>query len=213
MPETARVLFHPVNKTVTVPVHSTVLDAIRLAEIPFEAICGGKGECNKCKVIFLSGSCTAGSPISTRGLLPEEIERRYCRACQTLITGDCEFALPAESRIDTPRILQIRSDPHTPLSPAVAKFLLLPVPDNQFSRVHRSLRLEGYAGTRPNMTRAQHDELLSARDTVTVTITTANGYPEVIRIEDGNTRDYIYGIALDLGTTTIAGVLVNLANG
>ena len=213
MPETARVLFHPVNKTVTVPVHSTVLDAIRLAEIPFEAICGGKGECNKCKIIFLSGSCTAGSPISIRGLSPEEIERHYCRACQTIITGDCEFALPVESRIDTPRILQIRYDPHTPLSPVVAKFLLQPAPDNRLSPVHRSLRLEGYSGTRPNMTREQHDELLAARETVTVTITTANGYPEVIRIENGNTRDHMYGIALDLGTTTIAGVLVNLANG
>ena len=54
MPDTARVLFHPINKLITVPLNSTVLEAIRSAQIPFESICGGKGECNKCKVIFLS---------------------------------------------------------------------------------------------------------------------------------------------------------------
>ena len=92
MPDTARVLFHPMNKLVTVPRNTTVLEAIRRAEIPFESICGGKGECNKCRVVFLSGSSTAGSPASIKGLTPEEVRRNYCRACQTLITGNCEFA-------------------------------------------------------------------------------------------------------------------------
>jgi uncharacterized 2Fe-2S/4Fe-4S cluster protein (DUF4445 family) len=63
------------------------------------------------------------------------------------------------------------------------------------------------------MTRQQHDDLLSKKETVTVTITTANGYPEVIRIESGDARHRLYGVAIDLGTTTVVGVLVNLANG
>ena len=165
MTDTARVLFHPVNKLVTVPKNSTVLEAIRQAGIPFESICGGKGECNKCRVIFLSGSCTAGSPASIKGLTPDEVERNYCRACQTLITGNCEFALPVESRIDAPRILLSYSDLHTPLSPVVTNYLLQPAPESHVSPVHRSLRLEGYTGTRPHMTRQQHDELLSADKT------------------------------------------------
>jgi uncharacterized 2Fe-2S/4Fe-4S cluster protein (DUF4445 family) len=213
MPDTARVLFHPADIRITVPRNSTVLEAIRRAEIPFESICGGKGECNKCKVIFLSGSCTAGSPASIKGLTTDETLHNYCRACQTLITGDCEFALPVESRIDSPHILQSHSDPHTPLSPVVAKYLLQPAPETTFFTAHRSLRLEGYTGTRPHMTRQQHDELLSARKTITVSLSTANGYPEVIHIENGDGRDHLYGVALDLGTTTVAGVLINLATG
>ena len=213
MPDTARVLFLPSNQLVTVPKNSTVLEAIRYAKIPFESICGGKGECNKCRVIFLSGSCTAGSPASTRGLTPDEACQNYCRACQTLITGNCEFALPVESRIEAPHILQSHFDPHTPLSPVAAKYLLRPAPEPQFSPGPRSLRLEGYTGTRPQMNQQQHDELLSAGETVTVTISAANGYPEVIRIESGNTRDSLYGIAIDLGTTTVAAVLVDLDNG
>ena len=214
MTDTARVLFHPVNKLVTVHKNSTVLDAIRQAGIPFESICGGKGECNKCRVIFLSGSCTAGSPASIKGLTPVEIERNYCRACQTLITGNCEFALPVESRIDTPRILLSSL---LILIPPVSRCEEISSPAgtgrSHLSPAHRSLRLEGYTGTRPHMTRQQHDELLAADKIVTVTLTTANGYPEVIRIEDGDTRDRLYGVALDLGTTTVVGVLVNLASG
>jgi uncharacterized 2Fe-2S/4Fe-4S cluster protein (DUF4445 family) len=213
MADTARVIFHPVNKVVMVPENTTVLDALRHARIPFESICGGKGECNKCRVIFLSGSCTAGSPASIKGLTQDEVRHNYCRACQTLITGNCEFALPVESRIDTPRILLSYSDLHTSLSPVVSRYLLMPTPKSQYSPVHRSLRLDGYTGTRPHMTRQQHDELLSADKTVTVTITSANGYPEVILIENGDLRDRLYGVALDLGTTTVVGVLVNLASG
>jgi uncharacterized 2Fe-2S/4Fe-4S cluster protein (DUF4445 family) len=213
MPDTARVLFHPFNQLVTVPGNSTVLDAIRLAGIPFESICGGKGECNKCRVIFISGSCTAGSPASTKGLTPEEIDHNYCRACQTLVTGNCEFALPVESRIDAPRILLSRRDPLTPLSPIVAHYLVQPVSENIFLPVGGSLRLEGYTGIRPDMTLPQHDELNALRKTATVTISKANGYPEVIRIDSGDTRGHLYGVALDLGTTTVAGVLANLATG
>jgi uncharacterized 2Fe-2S/4Fe-4S cluster protein (DUF4445 family) len=196
-----------------VPVNTSVLDAVRQAEIPFESICGGKGECNKCRVIYRSGSCTAGSPESIKGLTPGEIERHYCRACQTFITGNCEFTLPVESRIDTPRILQSHDALSIPLSPVVAKYILQPVPESQFSAVHRSLRLEGYSGTRPHMTRQQHDQLLTSRKTVTVTLSTVNGFPEIIHIENGDTREHLYGVALDLGTTTVVGALVNLATG
>jgi uncharacterized 2Fe-2S/4Fe-4S cluster protein (DUF4445 family) len=213
MPESASVLFHPVNKLVTVSLNTSVLEAIRCADIPFESICGGKGECNKCKIVFLSGSCTAGSPASIRGLTPDEVEHKYCRACQTLITGNCEFAIPVESRIDTPHILLTHYDLHTPASPVVKNYLLQPAPERHLSAVHRSLRLEGYTGTRPHMTRQQHDELIDLKKTATVTVTTAKGYPEVIRIRNSNAQDCLYGVALDLGTTTVVGVLVNFANG
>ncbi|MDD1681318.1 MAG: ASKHA domain-containing protein, partial [Methanoregula sp.] len=213
MPDTARILFSPLGKLVTVPVNTTVLEAIRRAEIPFESICGGKGECNKCRVIFLHGSCTAGSPASIRGLTEDEVQRNYCRACQTLITGDCEFVVPVESRIDKPRILQSHADLRMPFAPAVRKYLLQPARAGYFSPAHRSLRLEGYTGTRPHMTPQQHDELIAAKEDVTVTITTAKGYPEIIRIESGDTRDSLYGVALDLGTTTVVGVLVDLVTG
>jgi uncharacterized 2Fe-2S/4Fe-4S cluster protein (DUF4445 family) len=213
MTDRVTVSFSPVNRQVSVPRGSTVLEAIRRAAILFESICGGKGECNKCKVIFVEGSCDAGTPESRHGLTAEEIGNNYCRACHTHVLGDCEFIIPVESRIFSPRILtnvmKVSSDP----APLVTKYLLLPVTGTGGQASSRSLRLEGYTGTRPHMTKEQHDRLVDARELVTVTITRSHHYPEVIAIEEGDTRTQNYGLALDLGTTTVVGVLVNLSDG
>jgi len=99
------------------------------------------------------------------------------------------------------------------LSPLVAKYRLMPEQDAGHPVSSRSLRLDGYTGTRPHMTKEQHDSLLAAKGPVTVTITRSRDYPEVIALEDGDTQEQNYGLALDLGTTTVVGVLVNLSDG
>jgi len=152
MDDSVRVVFHPLNVVVNVPRYSSVLDAIRSAGIQFESICGGRGECKKCRVIHTRGDCTAGSPESTRGLSKAEVEQRVCLACQTVLLGDCEFFIPVESRIDTPKILHgtLRDDMKG--TPAVMKFLvgfdswILPVGEGR-----RSFRLLGYTGRRPHI--------------------------------------------------------------
>ena len=213
MPDTACVVFHPVGKVVTVKLDTSVLDAIRLAGIQFESICGGKGECNKCKVIFLRGRCDAGSVASIRGLSGDEIARGYCRACQTFVTGDCEFVLPVESRIDAPKILHRYGVPASDFSPSVVNYQLLPQTGSSAPFGHRSLKLEGYTGIRPHMTRSEQDFLKDLAGPAIVTITRTNNYPEVLRIADTGEPSENFGIAIDLGTTTVVGALVNLADG
>jgi uncharacterized 2Fe-2S/4Fe-4S cluster protein (DUF4445 family) len=213
MTENVSVVFHPLNKIVTVPSGVTVLDAIRQAGIQFESICGGKGECNKCKVIFLHGLSDFGSPESLKGLSADEIGKNYCRGCQTHILGNCEFVIPVESRIDSPKILLHYAIPSLGISPAVKKFLLLPPAARHHPVGHRSVRLEGYTGTRPHMTRHQLDQLMTASGALTVTVSTTSGFSEIIRIDEGDTTGENYGIAIDLGTTTVAGVLIDLIRG
>ncbi|MDO9323603.1 MAG: ASKHA domain-containing protein [Methanoregula sp.] len=213
MNKMATVSFTPVNRQISVPKGTTVLAAIRQAAILFESICGGKGECSKCKVIFVQGLCDAGSPLSIQGLNAEEIKNHYCRACHTHIQGDCEFIIPVESRIFSPRILMNVLSGKTDPAPSVIKYRLLPDNDAAHPASSRSLRLEGYTGTRPQMTKEQHDRLLHATEAVTVAITRSHHYPEVIAIEEGDTRKETYGLALDLGTTTVVGMLVDLLDG
>ncbi len=214
MAEMYRVIFHPLNRIISVSPGSTVLEAIRNAEILFESICGGKGECNKCKVILLRGSCDAGTPESTRGLTVDEIARNYCRACQTHITGNCEFIIPVESRIDAPKILQNHAEITTGLFPLVTKHRLVVPGNHHHPHGPRSLKLEGYSGSRPHVTREQMGQLTATDGgQVTVVVTRSSGYPEVLGIEAGDTTAENYGIALDLGTTTVVGVLVDCATG
>lgn len=214
MTDTFPVVFHPLNKIAVVTRGTTVLEAIRSAGIQFESICGGKGECNKCKVILVHGECDAGSPESVKCLSPDEISRNYCRACQTHIHGPCEFSIPVESRIDAPRILLHYAVPALMLAPSVRKYLLRhqPARHNHLPG-HQSARLEGYAGPRPHMTPHQQRQLMAPGKTRTVSISTTPGYPEVIHIDEGDTTSENYGIAVDLGTTTVVAVLVDLARG
>lgn len=210
MTEKVSVVFSPLNKVVAVTGGTTVLEAVRLAGIQFESICGGKGECNKCRAIHVSGSCDIGTPESVKGLSTDEIARHYCRACQTHVQGNCEFIIPVESRIDFPKILHQYAIPDLEISPLVKKYLLLPAPSPAHPVGQRSVKLEGYSGTRPHMTRHQHDQLLAATGTRTVTISTTSGYPAIASIEDGDTTCENFGIAIDLGTTTVVGVVIDL---
>ncbi|MFA4861187.1 ASKHA domain-containing protein [Methanoregula sp.] len=213
MAENVSVVFHPVNRIVSVPSGATVLEAIRKAGIQFESICGGKGECNKCRVIFLNGSSDIGTVESLKGLTPDEIARNYCRACQTHVLGNSEFVIPVESRIDAPKILVNHTETGNVFFPAVTKHLLVVEDSHHSSYGNRSLKLGGYSGSRPHMTRHQNHLLTSAKDTVTVTITRTNRYPEVLSVEPGDTTREIFGLALDLGTTTVVGILVDLTTG
>ncbi len=72
------VTFYPSNRRALVDEGATVLDAIRLAELPFDAPCGGDGACGKCMVNLLSGG-----------------EVGLQKACKTIVTGDMEVALLA----------------------------------------------------------------------------------------------------------------------
>jgi uncharacterized 2Fe-2S/4Fe-4S cluster protein (DUF4445 family) len=213
MADPVNVVFHPVNRIVSVPPGATVIDAIRLAGIQFESICGGKGECSKCRIIYLKGSCDIGTPDSLKGLTADEIGKNYCRACHTHVLGNCEFIIPVESRIDAPKILQNHRVPMGDLLPAVSKHILVSEDPLSPSSAHRSVKLEGYSGTRPHMTRHQNHLLAYAKEPVTVTISKTNRYPEVISIEAGDTTRELFGIALDLGTTTVVGILVDLTTG
>lgn len=204
------VVFHPLGKIVSIARGGTVLEAIRRAGIQFESICGGKGECNKCRVIFVLGRCDIGTPESIKGLSADEISRNYCRACQTHVLGDCEFTIPVESRIDSPRILHHYVIPDLTFSPCVKKYLLKESRARAGPVGQRSVKLEGYTGTRPHMARGQHDRLLAAGGTLTVTVSTTPGYAEIIAIEEGDTTAENYGIAIDIGTTTVVGVLIDL---
>ncbi len=213
MADMCRVIFHPMEKEVSAVPGSTVLAALQSAGIQTESICGGKGECGKCRVIHVQGDCDAGTPGAIRGLTEEEISRKYCRACQTHVSGDCEFTVPVESRIDSPKILKNHHEDIPVCAPSVTKHLLVKGAPSPYSAGHRSLKLDGYTGRRPHMTRDQLHRLATAGEPTTVTITRSDGHPEVMKIEEGDTRAQNFGVALDLGTTTVVGVLIDLCSG
>ncbi|RPI39727.1 MAG: DUF4445 domain-containing protein [Methanoregulaceae archaeon] len=209
----AQIHVMPLNRTASVPIGSSLLDALRQAEIPIEMICGGKGLCRKCRVILSQGSCRTviqpgGSPPS-----PEEEEQGIRFACQVVVTGDCEFQIPLESRREAPQILLASFSRAAEICPSVARYPVERISPDGLPFAGGSIRLVGYSGIRPQMSEAIYDAILRTDTRLVATVSFHGPNPEIISLTGEGEIRPLYGVAIDLGTTTVAGCLAKLETG
>lgn len=229
--------FLPDNISLSVESGENLLSAAATAGIYIRASCGGDGVCRKCKVEVTRGHLQSAA---SSGLTPEEMDGGIRLACVSSIVSDVTIRIPEIIRADgkalhcqpkTTRSISAKTLKHLlgswDIDPPVRKlFLKLPPPtldDNipDMQRLIREIRHQNPAMPEPEY---DHPELLKElSDTLRegnwqVTIILLQGKkteePErIIAVEPGNTADNLYGLALDLGTTTMSGVLIDLNNG
>ncbi len=203
-------IFQPMNRTVTVPSGMPLLDALRTAGVAIESICGGKGTCKKCKVVLTKGKCATAVQAGGKRLTAEEEANGYYLACQVRITEDCEFTVPVESRIDSPKILLSSTIRIDNISPAVARY---PVEISLSPSGMQSIRLAGYTGVRPYVPEQMYRALHASGEPLVATLSLARSPPEMIGVDAITNAHPLYGVAMDLGTTTVVGSLVDLQTG
>ena len=206
-----KIVFNPMDKVIEVERGTILLDAIRQAGINIRSICGGEGECGTCKVILNKGEVSDVSTKYTKWLSPQEISEGYRLACQTRVLSDCEFTIPVESRIARPKILINTEMTIDRLDPESKKYLVTLPPTRDYE--HRPVRLHGYSGPRPRVNDEIYNNLLLMREPITATLSRAKTPPEIINIEQGDKVSSNYGLAIDVGTTTIVVLLVDLTSG
>lgn len=211
-----RVLFNPINRELTAETGDNLLERMREEGIRIEALCGGKGICGKCRVILEHGKVKKKSTIPDKFLSHEELEKGYHLACMVTLLEDCTFTIPAESRIDNPKILLSSRLELPEVNPASRKYLVEPVkPVNSFLLHRRGVRLVDYDGPLPRINDDVYEKLDAIREkgTVTATVSRTSGFPEIIDSETGDTTESNYGLAIDIGTTTVVAMLVHLNDG
>lgn len=231
------VSFLPDNITVRVSPGENLLTAAALAGVYIPASCGGDGVCRKCKVKLVQGELHAQNNSS---LSQDEITRGTRLACISTVVSDVTIRIPEIVRSDgtalkakpkTTRAISTKSQENLvgiwQISPPVRKlYLTLPPPtlDDNIPDMQRLIR--GISRTAPAMHEPDydhpeliHDLSMTLRESdwrVTVILLQgklANEPERIIAVEPGDTTDQLYGLALDLGTTTISGVLIDLNNG
>ncbi len=214
---TIRVLFNPINRQITAEKGDNLLDRMREEGVRIEALCGGKGLCGKCKVILEQGNVKKKSTTPDKFLSHTEIEQGYHLACMVQLIEDCVFTIPTESRIEDPKILLSSKLELEHLNPASKKYLAEPTgkPRTSLLLSRRGVRLKEYDGPQPRINDDIYEKLdrLSGEGEATVTVTRTNGFPEIIDAEHGDTRKANYGLAIDIGTTTVVAILVDLTTG
>ncbi len=207
------ITFLPQNLVTHAPEGTTVFNAANWAGLPIDSTCGGRGTCGKCKVKFLSGANSTTE--ADHGFLSDaELAAGWRLSCRAAVHAECVVEVPR--MMTSPKAALLGYGRHVAIDPNVDKvYLQLPEPslEDQRSDVQRvtdALRVEGYeARAVPAVWRAL-PKLLRAH---AFAITAVVCGDELIAVEPGDTTDHNFGLALDIGTTTVVGAVVNLSSG
>ncbi len=213
-----------------------IYDLLLKLNLPIRSICGGLGTCGKCKVLIQKGSeCLNQITNAEKKFLSnEDLESGYRLACQTKINDkyidmlqelkppQFRIFLPSELLFEDFNILTFGIRKETILNPAIKKFFLdikkptldEPIPD--FERVIAEIIAkdntikEDQIEIDFNLINKLPNILRENNHKITLTLWNDN---EIIECEPSDTTENNYGIAFDIGTTTIVGYLINLDNG
>jgi len=225
--EKARIIFQPSGRRGEVKKGITIIEASRELGVDIETLCGEKKVCGKCKVHIEEGFFEKFGIRSTReNVSPwQEEEEKFINeaekekgnrlGCCARIQGDLLIFVPEESRAGKQVVSKAARDIHIEHNPAVKLYYIevnppsFEEPTGDFERICgelykqyglQNLTIDFFTLRElPNTLRKGHWKI-----TVSVWMD-----KEIIRIRSGKVEDH-FGIAIDIGTTTVAGYLCNL---
>jgi uncharacterized 2Fe-2S/4Fe-4S cluster protein (DUF4445 family) len=203
--------FEPGARRVRVPHGVTLFDAASWNGIAIDSTCGGHGTCKKCKVKVLDGAA-APSELDARAFTPEELRQGWRLACRAQALTDTRVDVPP--LVTRPKAATVGVGRQVILRPAVQKrYLELAEPSlsDQVTDAERVLAALDDLEPRIDLDvlRTLGRVLRAADYKVTAVIVD----DVLIGVEPGDTTGRRFGIAFDLGTTTVVATLLDLSTG
>ncbi len=206
-----RLRFTPADREVRVPPGVSVFDAASWHGIAVDSTCGGHGTCKKCKVKVLDGAMPV-SRLDVRAFTPEQLRDGWRLACLALANEDLAVEVPP--LVTRPKAATVGVGRQVILRPAIQKRyveLTEPTLADQTTDLERllaamddlELRTDLYALRRLPTVLRSSDYKLTAVIVDDV----------LIDVEPGDTTARHFGIAFDLGTTTVVATLIDVATG
>lgn len=224
-----KITFLPEGEEASASSEDTLLDAAQRAGIYVSSLCGGDMICGKCRLVVKEGQVFEEQHML---LSREEVRRGYVLACASHPRSDLVVEIPVESRMEGKQIV-VDEDAQRfsglarvdlakyefKRSPLTEKFFLdIPPPSledslSDLSRLLRSVREHVEAPImQTGLKNIRRLPQIARRGgwKVTSTLGQRGGTVEVIEIEEGDTSDRNYGVAVDVGTTTVVAHLIDL---
>jgi len=198
-----RVIFQPEGKKIYVSYGVTIATAVHEGNINMDFPCGAVGKCGKCKV-EVEGNVSPVDYIENEHLSKEEIAKGIRLACRTRILGNVTISIPGSSRLQTQKILDSGIATDVCLKTAVKKIVFKFNDINDLKEkiiklnLKLSIKLESFK-----------EIIEKSKDSITGVIIDN----KLVSLEKGNTSNELYGMAFDIGTTTVVGSLVDLNTG
>ncbi|GBD99104.1 phenol hydroxylase P5 protein [bacterium BMS3Abin07] len=225
-----KVIFQPSGRRGEIEEDKTLLEAAQMLGVDLESICGGKGTCGKCKVRIEEGYFEKDAMESGMSHLTpmSDVERKFIKAgdgpqmrlaCSATVQGDVKVFVPEKSRAGKQIVRKAARDIIIALDPAVKRYYIeLQAPGlhdlsrGDFERIGNALR-EQYGLDDIDIDyvilRDIQNILRKGEWKVTVSVWMDR---EIIKVEPGFVESS-YGIAIDVGTTTVAAYLCDMNTG
>lgn len=231
--ETAQVIFTPSGKRGQIDIGKSVLEAAQQLGVDLDTVCGGRGLCDRCQIDQSIGKFSKFGVHSIPSHLSElsEIEREFFGyspsqdpppirrlGCQAKLRGDVVIDIPPESQAHR-QVVRKRAEVHSiTVNPAVRLHYVevtqpnMHDPTGDLQRLLDALEFEwGLSGLRCDFHILKNlQEVLRAGDwKVTVAV---HHEQSLIALWPG-LKPKVYGMAVDVGSTTIAAHLCDLISG
>lgn len=228
-----KVKFDVASEAIIVPTGTLLSEAARLAKVEIQQPCGGQGRCGRCALQIISGTVRRRS---TLRLSPEDIERGFALACQSVVESDLVVCVPPQEKIE--RLLTSDRVAAEVIVPAgydpqrdqaiqrIPLTLKPPTMSNQIDDLRRlqdALRQQaGIPSVRASLRLLQHlGEALRQEDWKVTAILDTYAWdrpqdpPRLIELIPGHEHPEasLWGVAIDIGTTTVTLWLVDLVSG
>ena len=198
----------------------TFLEAAQSAGLDVQATCGARGRCRSCRIQVLQGDLPPPTIMDEVQLGHDEVHERFRLSCQTKVIADCKVMISPPKAEVGHQILAGTGDrkieDRVGLDSGIEKRLIratAPTDENHQTSDAEEILLalgeELTAPVQPDVMRAMPAALRDSEGEMTVT--TFNG--AVIDIEAGDSTEHKYGMAFDIGTTSIVGSLTDLDSG
>ena len=230
------VVFTPSGKRGRFPVGTPVLTAARQLGVDLDSVCGGRGICSKCQITPGYGEFSKHGVTARDGALSEwnAVEARYDEkrglkqgrrlGCQAKVQGDIVIDVPPESQVHRQVVRKAASARVIEMDPATRLYYIevdepdMHTPTGDLERVARALKdqweIDKITCEFPVLTKLQ-TVLRKGKWAITVALhkTSATATPSIIAVWPGLHEKGLYGLAIDLGSTTVAAHLTNLDTG
>ncbi len=207
--------FQPIGRRVEAEAGETILQAAQRGGVGIAAVCGGGGTCGRCLVQIMSGTVSPAQDNERRHISLAQLERGLRLACVARVQGDLKVNVPASSLTTTQRTQTEGRELDVPFDPVVKTCAVSMSPASRQDLRADSTRLcdalagQGCGRLRIDLSAAQRLPLILRDHGWRATAAIMN-HTVVEVLPPGNPP---LGLAVDLGTTKVAGYLVDLSTG
>src|SRR5213593_541791 len=212
------------RRTLALPPATSILKGAHAASIEITATCGGRGRCTSCRVKFVAGTVPPPTIMDEIQLGNDQVREGYRLSCQC-VPGEAvtvQIAPPLEERAFQilgagPGVVGMGN---VTLDSGIRKQVVkVGLPREEHHQTSDLEQLAAALGVTPaDVGLAVLQGLPGALrdDPAGVTVTTfaaAGGGERVLAVERGDTASMKFGLAVDIGTTSVVSVLIELESG